>query len=352
MEGVLGHEIAHVANGDMVTMTLVQGVVNAFTMFLARVVAFFVAQLFRRDEEEGGVSHLVYFVATLVFDIAFSILGSVVVAWFSRLREFRADAGGAQLAGRDRMIGALEALQRTYGIVDPAASQAAVQTLKISGHPTGLMRFFSTHPPLETRIARLKMWPYSPPGRPLGATKRPAQRAPAFLLRRRRSGFPRTPASRASEASCPAARKGSGETRRSGFPQNSHAWSRRFRGGFSRSSEIFARSVLRWIPRDFAAWPMLPEARVTAVDDVLPLELLPRGLEGNSLGNELVDDPLKLSVERHGDLTLLVEAEPRPGRKGQATYHGAARRGTPRRAPHAPRGASRYFSSTKSPTPM
>jgi heat shock protein HtpX len=157
VEGVLGHEIAHVANGDMVTMTLVQGVVNAFTMFLARVLAFFVAQFLRRDSEEGGVSRLVYFVATIVFDIVFSILGSIVVAWFSRLREYRADAGGAQLAGRERMIGALEALQRTYGIVDPASSQAAVQTLKISGHPTGLMRFFSTHPPLETRIARLKM---------------------------------------------------------------------------------------------------------------------------------------------------------------------------------------------------
>jgi heat shock protein HtpX len=156
VEGVLGHEIAHVANGDMVTMTLVQGVVNAFTMFLARVLAFFVAQLFRRDEDEGGVSHLVYFVATLVFDIAFSILGSVVVAWFSRLREFRADAGGARLAGRERMIAALEGLQRTFGVVDPHSSQAAVQTLKISGHPRGLMRFFSTHPPLETRIARLK----------------------------------------------------------------------------------------------------------------------------------------------------------------------------------------------------
>jgi heat shock protein HtpX len=156
VEGVLGHEIAHVANGDMVTMTLVQGVVNAFTMFLARVLAFFVAQLFRRDEEEGGMSHLVYFVATLVFDIAFSILGSVVVAWFSRLREFRADAGGAQLAGRDRMIAALEGLQRTFGVVDPGTNQSAVQTLKISGHPTGLMRFFSTHPPLEVRIARLK----------------------------------------------------------------------------------------------------------------------------------------------------------------------------------------------------
>ena len=156
VEGVLGHEIAHVVNGDMVTMTLVQGVVNAFTMFLARVVAFFVAQLFRRDEEGGGISHLVYFVATLVFDIAFSILGSVVVAWFSRLREFRADSGGAQLAGRERMIAALEGLQRTFGVVDPADRQVAVQTLKISGHPRGLMRFFSTPPPLQTRIARLK----------------------------------------------------------------------------------------------------------------------------------------------------------------------------------------------------
>ena len=157
VEGVLGHEIAHVANGDMVTMTLIQGVVNAFTMFLARVLAFFVAQLFRRDEEEGGVSHLVYFLATLVFDVLFSILGSFVVAWFSRLREFRADAGGARIAGRERMIEALEALRRTYGVVDPSERNAAVQTLKISGHPKGLMRLLSTHPPLETRIARLRM---------------------------------------------------------------------------------------------------------------------------------------------------------------------------------------------------
>ena len=157
VEGGLGHEIAHVANGDMVTMTLIQGVVNAFTMFLARVLAFFVAQLFRRDEEEGGVSHLVYFLATLVFDVLFSILGSFVVAWFSRLREFRADAGGARIAGRERMIEALEALRRTYGVVDPSERNAAVQTLKISGHPKGLMRLLSTHPPLETRIARLRM---------------------------------------------------------------------------------------------------------------------------------------------------------------------------------------------------
>ena len=156
-EGSLGHETAHVANGDMVTMTLLQGVVNAFTMFLARVLAFFVAQLFRRDEEEGGVSHLVYFLATLVFDVLFSILGSFVVAWFSRLREFRADAGGARIAGRERMIEALEALRRTYGVVDPSERNAAVQTLKISGHPKGLMRLLSTHPPLETRIARLRM---------------------------------------------------------------------------------------------------------------------------------------------------------------------------------------------------
>lgn len=159
LEGVLGHEVAHIANGDMVTMTLVQGVVNAFVMFLARVLAWVITRFFSRseDEEGGGISFLMYHIVTFVLEIAFTILGTMVVAFFSRFREFRADKGGAELAGRGNMIAALEALQRTFPIVDPEnGQQGAFQTMKISGHPTGIMRLFSTHPPLEVRIQRLQ----------------------------------------------------------------------------------------------------------------------------------------------------------------------------------------------------
>ena len=157
IEGVLGHEIAHVANGDMVTMTLIQGVVNAFVMFLSRVIAFALMQAMRgeRDDRDRGFAGGSYFVVQFILEIMFMILGSIVVAWFSRWREFRADTGGARLAGRDSMIQALEALRRTYELVDPQA-QPAVQALKISSRPAGFMRFFSTHPPLEERIARLR----------------------------------------------------------------------------------------------------------------------------------------------------------------------------------------------------
>ena len=157
IEGVLGHEIAHVANGDMVTMTLIQGVVNAFVMFLSRVIAFALMQAMRgeRDDRDRGFAGGSYFIVQFILEIMFMILGSIVVAWFSRWREFRADKGGARLAGRDSMIQALEALRRTYELVDPQA-QPAVQALKISSRPAGFMRFFSTHPPLEERIARLR----------------------------------------------------------------------------------------------------------------------------------------------------------------------------------------------------
>lgn len=155
VEGVLSHEVAHIANGDMVTMTLIQGVVNAFVMFLARVIAFAATQFFSRDRDEGeGFSYGIYFLVQFAFEIVFMLLGSIVIAWFSRMREFRADAGGAQIGGRERMIGALEALQRTVQIQDPHP-QPAVATLKIS-NPVGIMRFFATHPPLEERIARLR----------------------------------------------------------------------------------------------------------------------------------------------------------------------------------------------------
>jgi heat shock protein HtpX len=155
VKGVLSHEIAHIANGDMVTMTLLQGVVNAFVMFLARVLAFAAEQAMRgRDEDGRGMSYGIYFVFQILFEIVFMFAGMLVIAWFSRYREFRADAGGARVGGRENMINALQALQRNVERVDPAA-QPAVATLKISGR-SSFMRFFSTHPPLEERINRLR----------------------------------------------------------------------------------------------------------------------------------------------------------------------------------------------------
>jgi heat shock protein HtpX len=157
--GVLGHEVAHIANGDMVTMTLIQGVINSFVHFLSRILAFVIGQALRsRDERDHG-SGLIEFFLVMVFQIVLSILGSLVVCWFSRHREFRADAGGASFAGRENMVGALRALRRLH---DPqiAAAEAqraqAFQSLKISGRSGGLMALFSTHPPIEERIARLE----------------------------------------------------------------------------------------------------------------------------------------------------------------------------------------------------
>ena len=157
LEGVLGHEVAHIANGDMVTMTLIQGVINAFVMFLARILAFAVSQAMRsRDDDRGGGFFMQYLLVHL-FEFVFSLLGFIVVCWFSRQREFRADAGGARYAGRGRMIGALEALRRVHEGPAQAAAQAdSFQTLKISGKPG---RLFSTHPPIEERIARLQSLP-------------------------------------------------------------------------------------------------------------------------------------------------------------------------------------------------
>lgn len=158
VQGVLGHEIAHVANGDMVTMTLIQGVVNAFVMFLSRAIAFAIAQAARGDrDEDRGMSHGAFYAIQFVLEIVFMILGSMVVAAFSRWREFRADRGGAELAGRGNMIAALKALNRTIDQSDSGA-QPALQTLKISGKGSGLLRFFASHPPLEERIARLEQF--------------------------------------------------------------------------------------------------------------------------------------------------------------------------------------------------
>lgn len=158
IEGVLGHEITHVANGDMVTMTLLQGVVNAFAMFLSRVIAFAIEQTMRGDRddrERGGSFGGMYFLIQFLLEMVFLILGSMIVAAFSRWREFRADRGGAKLAGRENMIAALEKLRRTYEIVDPNV-KPAIQALQINGRPAGLMRLFASHPALDERIARLQ----------------------------------------------------------------------------------------------------------------------------------------------------------------------------------------------------
>lgn len=148
IEGVLAHEISHIANGDMVTMTLIAGVVNAFAMFLSRVISYFVSLSVKED-----VAYIVRFVLTIVLDIFFSILGSIAVAFFSRAREFRADSGGARLAGKEKMIAALENLKRNFEPVDARA--VSLDTLKISGK-SRFVALFSTHPSLEKRIEALR----------------------------------------------------------------------------------------------------------------------------------------------------------------------------------------------------
>lgn len=152
VEGVLAHEVAHIVNGDMVTMTLLQGVVNAFVMFFARILATVVSSAISKNDDEGP--SMINFLLVIAFEIAFGILGMMVVGYFSRMREFRADQGGARLAGRPKMIAALQALQGTTERVD--TQHAALASLKISGKRGGFAALFSTHPPLELRIRRLQ----------------------------------------------------------------------------------------------------------------------------------------------------------------------------------------------------
>ncbi|MFS8563495.1 MAG: M48 family metalloprotease [Rhabdochlamydiaceae bacterium] len=130
LEGVLAHEVSHIANGDMVTMTLLQGVVNAFVMFLARVLAFALSA--RHSNNKGRSVSSFYYLFVFLFEIVFMILGSMVIAFYSRYREFRADKGGAFLAGKDKMIAALESLKKTTHVHDPAAEKPALQAFKIS----------------------------------------------------------------------------------------------------------------------------------------------------------------------------------------------------------------------------
>ncbi|MGY3264309.1 protease HtpX [Lysobacter sp. HA35] len=157
-EAVLGHEISHVANGDMVTMMLVQGVLNTFVIVLARVVGRIVDGYLGGNNRNGGIG---YFMTVMVLDMVFGLLASVIAMWFSRHREFRADAGGARLAGRDKMIAALEKLSRTYGAT---TLPKQVQAFGISGGVAhGLRRLFMTHPPLTERIEALRRMPAETP---------------------------------------------------------------------------------------------------------------------------------------------------------------------------------------------
>ena len=151
VEAVLGHEITHVSNGDMVTMGLIQGVVNTFVIFLSRVIGHVVDRVVFKTERGYGPA---YFVVSIVAQIFLSILASMIVMWFSRRREFRADAGGASLAGRGKMIGALQALQRQHEPHDLPGEFAA---FGISGGlGSGIKKLFMSHPPLEQRIAALQ----------------------------------------------------------------------------------------------------------------------------------------------------------------------------------------------------
>ncbi len=155
VEGVLAHEVAHVANGDMVTMALLQGVVNAFVMFFARIAAFALQNFLSGDKDDDRPANTgwAYHLSVMVFEVAFSFLGMFVIAYFSRIREFRADKGAAQFAGKYKMIAALKRLQQKLDLVDD--SQDALKTMKITSKK-GLMNFLSTHPSLEDRIAALE----------------------------------------------------------------------------------------------------------------------------------------------------------------------------------------------------
>jgi len=151
VEAVIGHEVAHVANGDMVTMALIQGVMNTFVVFLSRVIGYFVDKVVLRNTNDGpGIG---YYVTTIVLDIVLGVIAALIVAWFSRQREFRADLGAAQLMGRKQPM--MSALARLGGL-DPGEMPKSLAAMGISSRPSGLIALFSSHPPIEQRIARLK----------------------------------------------------------------------------------------------------------------------------------------------------------------------------------------------------
>lgn len=148
-EAVLGHEVSHIANGDMVTLTLIQGVLNTFVIVLSRLVGQFIDRAVFRNEQGHGVG---FFVATMVAQVLFGIVASVIVMWFSRQREFRADSGGARLAGRGKMIAALQRLKAAH---EPSRLPESLAAFGINSG-SGLSRLFMSHPPLDERIAALQ----------------------------------------------------------------------------------------------------------------------------------------------------------------------------------------------------
>ena len=150
VEAVIGHEVAHVANGDMVTMTLIQGVMNTFVVFLSRVIGYAVDSFLRRNDNGTSGPGIGYFVTTVVLDIVLGFAAAIVVAWFSRQREFRADAGAAQLMGQKQPM--MNALARLGGL-PPGELPKSVEAMGITG---GIGKLFATHPPIEERIAALQ----------------------------------------------------------------------------------------------------------------------------------------------------------------------------------------------------
>ena len=152
VEAVIGHEVAHIGNGDMVTMTLIQGVMNTFVVFLSRVIGYFVDGALNRGDNRSGPG-MGYYITTIVLDILFGFLAAIIVAWFSRQREFRADAGSAHLLGRKQPM--INALARLGGMV-PGELPKGLQALGIT---SGVGKLFSSHPPIEERIARLQAAP-------------------------------------------------------------------------------------------------------------------------------------------------------------------------------------------------
>ncbi|QHM71241.1 protease HtpX [Mixta intestinalis] len=158
-EAVLAHEISHIANGDMVTMTLIQGIVNTFVIFISRILAQIAAGFLsgdRENEEGGNGNPMVYFAVSMVLELLFGILASMITMWFSRYREFHADAGSARLVGREKMIAALQRLKTSYEPQEPGSMMAFC----INGKGKSLSEFFMSHPPLDKRIEALRSGQY------------------------------------------------------------------------------------------------------------------------------------------------------------------------------------------------
>ena len=157
VEGVLGHEISHIANGDMVTLALIQGILNTFVIFFARIAAYFVTQALNREENNqgGGLNGMVFFLVEMLFQVVFGVLASIIVMWFSRFREYRADAGSARLLGKQKMILALQKLKQMQGAPEDKRAPS-FNAMKIAGHPSGFMALLASHPPLDDRIKALE----------------------------------------------------------------------------------------------------------------------------------------------------------------------------------------------------